>query len=239
MPISEIISNYLSYTLRDLLALMVVGLVVLLVAQKQVRAAHERLQTRTWRSFGYGLATLLLAIPAGLLLILISLALLALAHLLTLGELTPMLTALLVSLNLTVISGAVFVVAFLARLVIGYAVGQWLGRRLIHNPDRASALVISLLLGTLVYAAFTNLPVVGTIINVIAVCGGLGAISLPVWDRLLGSRLVAGVVSDARQILRRPGRGSALPAQPGAHDYGTGQRAVLLADDEHAAAAHQ
>jgi hypothetical protein len=225
--------------LRDFLALMLVGLVVLLVTQKQLRAAYERLQTRMWRSFGFGLATLLLAVPAVLTLILVSVLIVALAHLLTLGGLTPMLTALVVSVNLGVISGAVFVAAYLARLVIAYALGQWLHARLIHNPDRASSLVISLLLGTLVYTAFTDLPVVGTILNVIAICGGVGAISLPLWDRLLRSQLVSGVVSDARQILRRPRRGSALPAQPGAHDYGTGQRAVLLTDDEHATAAHQ
>jgi len=239
MPLDEVIANYLSQTLRDFLALMLVGLVVLLVAQKPLQAAHKQLQTRTWRSFGYGLATLLLAIPAVLVLILVSVLIVALAHLLTLGGLTPMLTALVVSFNLSVISGAIFVAAFLARLVIAYAIGQWLGYRLIHNSDRASSLVISLLLGTLVYTVFTDLPVVGTILNGIAICGGVGAISLPLWNRLLRSQLVSGVVSDARQILRRPRRGSALPAQSGAHDYGTGQRAVLLADDEHATAARQ
>lgn len=239
MLFSEIVASYLSQTLRDFLGLMLVGLVVLLVAQRQLRAAHGRLQARVWHSFGFGLITLLLAIPAALMLIVMSVLIVALAHLLTLGGLTPMLTALLVSFNLSVISGAVFVAAFLSRLVIAYAVGQWLGRRLIHNPDRAAALVIRLLLGTLVYTALTNLPIAGTILNGIGVCGGLGAISLPIWDRLLRSRLVAGVVSDARQILRRPRRGPALPTQPGAHDYGTGQRAVLLTDDEHATAAHQ
>jgi hypothetical protein len=181
-PVSEVVGSYIGRILRDLLALMLVGLVVLLVAQNGLMASTWRLKARTASAFGYGLAALLLFVPAALLLFLVSLAVLGLIHLVTLGELTLMAAVLLLLVNLVFVGGFWFVMAFLARLAVCYVIGQWLGRRLFIVADRATTLVISLLLGVLAYAIVSELGAIGLLLNLIAICFGTGAIILTVRD---------------------------------------------------------
>ncbi len=181
-PVSEVVGGYIGRILRDLLALMLVGLIVLFVAQNGLMASAWRLKVRTASAFGYGLAALLLFVPAALLLLLVSLTILVLVHLVTLGELTLMTTVLLLMVNLVFVGGACFVMIFLARLAVCYVIGQWLGRRLFIASDRATTLVISLLLGVLAYAVVSELGAIGLLLNLLAICFGTGAIILYVRD---------------------------------------------------------
>jgi cytoskeletal protein CcmA (bactofilin family) len=199
-PLSEVLGNYVGRILRDLLALMTIGLVLLLLAQNALQATGWRLRSRTRASFGYGLIAFLLFFPAALLLAVLNVAILGLVQLLTLGELTFTTALLLAIIDLVLVGGFWFVVAFVARIVICYVIGQQIGHRVLLTTDRATTLVISLLIGVVTYAAISNLPIglLGVIVNAVMIFLGLGAIVLYMRDSLFRRVpvTVTGVVDD-------------------------------------------
>ncbi len=172
----EIVAAYLRAALTDVLALMTAGVIVLLIAPAWVRSPSQLAPQHVTSSFGWGLILSLLAAPVGLILILASILLLVIVGTITLGGFTWMGLLLLLILNLVVIGGMLFVILFLARLVISDVIG----RRLIHTSDRLAVNLLSLLLGTVVYALLTNIPLpyIGLVINALGVFIGLGAIVL-------------------------------------------------------------
>ncbi len=185
-PVGEVVGNYIGRILRDLLALVAVGLVALLLAQDGLQAASWRLRSRWQASFGYGLLTYLMFFPLALLLVAFNVTVLGLVHLLTLGELTLTTALLLAIIDLVFVGGFWFVVAFLARIVVCYVIGQRIGVRILLTTDRATTLVISMLIGVVLYAAISNLPIgpVAFVVNAVLTFLGLGAIVLSVRDRL-------------------------------------------------------
>jgi cytoskeletal protein CcmA (bactofilin family) len=182
----DIIGIYIERIIHDLLALMVVGLVALLVVQGSLEATDYQLRAHAPQSLGIGLAVFILAFPATALLGLISLLIVGLVHLLTLGELTMLAGLVLIIVNLILVGAGWFVIAFLSRVIVCYMIGNLIGRRILPASDRATTLIISMLIGVLVYAALANLPpgIFGLIINVVGVSFGLGAIILAVHDVL-------------------------------------------------------
>jgi Polymer-forming cytoskeletal len=189
-PFGEVVGDYLGAILRDLLALMVVGLVGLLISPEGLQEAGRRLRSRWQTSLGYGFIAFLMFFPVALLLAALNVAILGLVHVLTLGELTLTSALLLAIIDLVLVGGFWFVVAFLARLVVCYVIGQRIGRRILLTTDRATTAVISLLIGVLIFAAIANLPlgVIGFILNSAMSLVGLGAIVLFMRDRLSNRR---------------------------------------------------
>jgi hypothetical protein len=181
-----VLGDYLGGILRDLLALMAVGLVALLFAQDALQSSGWRLRSRWRASLGYGLGAFVLFFPAALLLAVLNVAILGIVHLLTLGELTITTGLLLAIIDLVVVGGFWFLVAFLARIVVCYVIGQRIGNRILLTTDRATTVVISLLIGVVIFAAIANLPLgpVGFVLNAAMSLLGLGAIVLFMRDRL-------------------------------------------------------
>ncbi len=198
----EIVVGYLRAALTDVLALMTAGLLVLLIAPAWVREPSQLVPQHVTSSFGWGLILSLLAAPVSLILILGSILLLVIVAAVTLGGFTWMGLLLLLILNLVVIGGMLFLILFLARLVISDLIGRRLGRRLIQTDDRLAFNLLSLLLGTVVYALLANIPLpyIGLVINALGVFIGLGAIVL-----------------HARQLYQRTFHPAyPIPARPGA-----------------------
>ncbi len=185
-PLGEVLGNYFGGLVRDLLALMATGLGVLLLAQGALQATSWRLRSRWRLSLVYGLFAFLAFFPALLLLAVLNVALLGLVHLFTLGELTLTTALLLAIIDLVFVGGFWFVVAFLARIVVCYVIGQRIGNRILLTTDRATTVVISLLIGVVIFAAVANLPLglIGFVLNAALSLLGLGAVVLFMRDRL-------------------------------------------------------
>jgi hypothetical protein len=165
---------------------MVIGLVALLVVQGSLEATDYQLRAHAPQSLGIGLAVIILAFPAAGLLALVSLVIVGLVHLLTLGELTVLAGLVLIIVNLILVGAGWFVITFLSRVIVCYMVGNLIGRRILPASDRATTLIISMLIGVLIYAALANLPlgIFALIINIVGVSFGLGALILAVHDVL-------------------------------------------------------
>jgi cytoskeletal protein CcmA (bactofilin family) len=216
-PFADVMANYLGRILRDLLSLMAIGLVALLVAQGGLLDVTRQLKTRAILSFGFGLAAMVLAFPAMALLLLVSAVLLGFVHILTLGELTLAVAIGLAIVNLILIGGFWFVALFLGRLAVCYLIGQWIARHIMLVADRATTLVISLLLGVIAFAAIADLPVdgYGLLANMAAACFGLGAILLALRNVLLRPQLrVAPAVSTSPISALLPGMTEGYPPLP-------------------------
>jgi cytoskeletal protein CcmA (bactofilin family) len=190
----EILSGYLWRVLHDLLALMLIGLVMLLVMQPWLQFNTHRLKVQPAESFGYGLATFVLSVPAALLLIFVSAIIIGVVSLLTLGELTLISTVLLATVNIALFAGFWFIVMFPARIIVCYVIGQWIGRRVFPEADRVTSIIISFLVGVVAYTLITDLPIgiLGVLLNIGLLSFGVGAIVLFVRDLFVAQRL-AGV----------------------------------------------
>ena len=189
----DLIASYLRAVLTDILALMAAGVLVMAIAPAWIREPAALAPRQAASSFGWGLILTLLSPPVALILILASILLLVLVSAITLGGFMWMGLMLLVMLNIVVIGGLLFVILFLARLVISDLIGRRLGRRLIQTTDRLALNLLSLLLGTVIYALLSNIPLpyVGLIINAVGIFIGLGAIVLHA--RQLYQRTIWGV----------------------------------------------
>ncbi len=178
--LGEVILRYLSTVVTDVLSLMAAGVLMMAIAPAWIREPALIVPRHTPSSFGWGLILALLAAPVSLILLLVSILLLVLLSAITLGGFTWMGLLLLALLNMLVIGGLSFVILFLARLVISDLIGQRLGRRLFHANGRLLVNLLSLLIGAVIYALLTNVPLpwVGLILNAIGIFIGLGAIAL-------------------------------------------------------------
>jgi hypothetical protein len=176
----DVIVRYLNAVAADVLSLMAAGILMVLIAPAWVREPAALVVRHVPSSFGWGLILTLLAAPVGLILLLVSVLLLVLLAAITLGGFTWMGLLLLTIVNAVVIGGLSFVILFLARLVICDLIGRRLGRRIIHPDDRPLTGLLALLIGAVIYALLTNVPLpwVGQVINAVGIFIGLGAIAL-------------------------------------------------------------
>lgn len=219
----ELIVRYLSTVATDVLSLMAAGILVLAIAPAWMREPAAVVTRHTASSFGWGMILTLLAAPVSLILVLASILVLVLISVITLGGFTWMGLLLLVILNAVVIGGLAFVVLFLARLVISDLIGRRIGRRLLRTTDRWIVNLVSLFIGTLVYALLTNVPLpwIGLLINAAGIFIGLGAVALharQLYQRVSRAPLFAAAESTRDGSAPQPRRLEALlgntPAPP-------------------------
>lgn len=176
--IPNLLAGYLSDVLRDFLALLLIGLITLVIAPHWITLAGSTLMQQRAVSLLSGGLIFGLLFPLAALLLISSALLLCLLVLLSLGQLAPILGVLVAALDVTLISGGVFTMAFLARVIAAYPIGQWLGQRLFPTADRATKTFMSMVVGVLLTAALCNLPYFGLLLSLLMACGGLGALAL-------------------------------------------------------------
>ncbi len=176
----DLVVRYLNATLTDVLTLLAAGVLVMIVAPAWIREPARLIPRQLAPSFGWGMILALLAVPVGLLVLLISVLIVVVLSVVTLGGFTGMGLLLMLIVNTLTIGGFSFVILFVARLVFAYLFGSRLARRLTGMDDRLAYNLLSLLLGALFYALVVNvpLPVIGLLINGVAIFIGLGALAL-------------------------------------------------------------
>lgn len=176
----ELVMRYLNAALTDVLTLLAAGVLVMVAAPAWVREPARLIPRQLAPSFGWGLILALLAVPVGLLVLLISVLIVVLLSVTTLGGFTAMALLLMLIVNTLTVGGFSFVILFVARLVFVYLFGSRLARRLTGMDDRLAYNLLALVLGAALYALLANvpLPVIGLIINAVAIFVGLGALAL-------------------------------------------------------------
>lgn len=168
--------------LRRLVALLLVGGLLLLVAPRWLAGLAAAVRARPLPSLGWGLVLLIAAAAAVLALALVTVLFAVPLGLLGLGGLAAGVVALGVVAELALVLGAVLVAAYLPAVVVGLAGGRpALARG--GGPTRGR-LFAALALGAAVLALLGMVPYLGALIGVLVTLAGLGAL----WTWAAGRR---------------------------------------------------
>ncbi|MDZ4765322.1 MAG: polymer-forming cytoskeletal protein [Chloroflexota bacterium] len=205
---ARVLLAYLSQAARELAMLMGVGALTLMILPHLVAEWVDYERGRPARAIGMGLVGATLAIPAWVLAAVGGILLGVALSMIGLAVFGVSAAALIVALAIGGASGFTFVSVFIARVIACIALGALIGRafaprlrdrRGIRMTVRVSsgALWLNLLVGAILLAAAVSLPLVGWLINLVAVCAGLGAI-IGVW----ANRRRPPIIFDAAGTMR-------------------------------------
>jgi cytoskeletal protein CcmA (bactofilin family) len=166
---------------RRLIALLVVGLLVAWLFPAWILTPARRLMERPLPSFGVGLLGLV-AFP-GLWFVALGLIILVavIFGALTLGGLLGSSLALGLS-GLGAVTVLFFLMlGYLPQAIVAYIGGRWLLQRL--SPASADNRYWAMVVGLIVLAVLISLPILGGLLQFLAILVGLGAILLVLWDK--------------------------------------------------------
>jgi hypothetical protein len=160
---------------RWFLSLLLVGLLLAWVTPDFTRKSADHLQTRPLNSLGWGFVSIF-ALVFGLLSLVVIIGMLGL--ILGILKLGGLLT-LVIILGFMALGGLVMIyiisAVFISKVVVSFQGGRLILARL--KPDWAKSRIWPLLLGLLIFAILTALPLfVGQFINLVLILLGLGAL---------------------------------------------------------------
>jgi cytoskeletal protein CcmA (bactofilin family) len=177
---ARIMASYLVSSLRDVLTLMIVGVIGLRVTPNFVRQPALHIRRSTIPTVGWGLVAFMLSFPVAIMLIVISLIILGVLISIKLSELTIVAAVGLVVINLALIGGFWFLLLFMGRVVVSFVIGQLIYRYALRSPDPGGMgrWIATLAVGSAVYALVTNVPVpaLGLTLELITALAGMGAV---------------------------------------------------------------
>jgi hypothetical protein len=167
-----------------------VGVIVLVVLSRSIHVPIRNIQSRPLPSMGIGLLTFIVAIPVAI----IGLGLLAivLIVLVVLLRLDGLMLGLAGGGTLGIWVGTALSFLFMAIFISRVIVGLWLGRALVRsvrsgeNPTQLPFLGLGV--GIAILALISPLPIIGWIINSVALFLGLGAIVITFQGQLRAYR---------------------------------------------------
>jgi hypothetical protein len=200
------ITGYLSVVLREFLTLSIIGLIAAYFLPRPLQAPIQHLRHRPLNSLGAGILTFILSIGLWIVALLLIILLVLLLLALRLGDLVIIAVMVLGVLNIGAASGFYFVAIYISRIVVCLTAGRLLVRFALGDDGTPRMLYLNLLAGIALLSVLVFLPVVGGLLNGLALALGLGAIVLAVSQiRGISSRRAAPVQlptapEDARQI---------------------------------------
>ncbi len=165
--------------LRRYLSIVLFGALFLWLAPRAAQSAAALVRDQPLPSFGAGILVVLAFIVALSVLVIIMVILVIIFGLLGFGQLvaTTLFGGLLSGSVLTFVF--LLLIAFLANAVVGLTIGRLLVAR--RQPRSWALLFGALLVGVLIVVLVTAIPVIGGLLNVIAVLLGVGALVLMIW----------------------------------------------------------
>jgi hypothetical protein len=170
----ERLKSWAGPTLRNLAALLILGLLVLWLLPAQLSFAGEQARIKPWRALLSGLLVFVIGWFAALLALVVILALaffLYWVSLPTLGFFTGALGLTSLGLALSVFWLSI---AYFSKIIIAYLCGNLLFKRFI--PKYAHYRILPFLTGVILYALVASIPYLGWLIAVIVTFLGLGAL---------------------------------------------------------------
>ena len=192
---ARIMKTYFVNAVRDLLTLMIIGAVGLRAMPNFVVQPALNVRRRLIPTVGWGLVTFMLSFPLAVILVLISLTALLLLIAIGLTELSVVSAIGLFAVNLGLIGGFWFVLLFMGRVVVSFALGQFIYRYIlrIQQPGSYKRWITTLALGGVIFVLTTNMPVpaAGITIELVAALAGVGAIVMYVRSLVYASQAAA------------------------------------------------
>lgn len=175
--------------LRNLITLLLVGLLGMWLFPNLIKESAEQLQTHPFPSLGWGLISLVAFFLILVGVVLVAVAVTMFFTVITLGGLawsavglgSLLFSALLVLFNLCI--------AYFSKIVVSYLIGHLILARFL--PNAADARFWPLILGLVIIVLLVAIPFVGWFINWIVVIFGLGAIWEMAYGRLRHRQPVA------------------------------------------------
>ena len=171
-------SSYVFNALRRLVALLLVGLFIALLAPRWIIAPAEKLQSSPLPSLGIGLAGLVAAPITWFIALGVIILVAVIFGLLSLGGLTGLtLLAGFPVLGLAFVA-IVFTLSYLCQTIVAYLGGRWILSRI--KPEWNSKTYAPVLVGLFILGLLFAVPVAGGLLEFLIVLVGLGAILLVV-----------------------------------------------------------
>jgi hypothetical protein len=169
-------------TLRNFLALILVGLLLMWAAPSWTRRLADTVQARPLASLGWGVVGFIIFIALTIAVLLATILLAVIFGLLTLGGVVLLLIGLGVLIEAVLVFAFLFSINYLAQIVVSFLVGLLLLGRI--QPERAAGRVLPLVVGLVLYVILRAIPVLGPLVGLIVVLFGLGAITSWIWAGL-------------------------------------------------------
>lgn len=171
-------SSYVFDAIRRLVALLLIGLLIAVLAPRWVTVPAAKLLSSPWPSLGAGLVSLIAAPVTWLVAFGVVIAIAVLFGLLSLGSLTGLtLLAGLPALGVAFVA-IVFVLSYLCQAIVAYLIGRWILGRI--QPEWNGRIYAPVLTGLFILGLLFAVPVAGGVLQFVIVLAGLGAIVLAV-----------------------------------------------------------
>lgn len=162
--------------LRNFIALLLVGLLLIWVASRWLQPITEALAAKPLPSLGWGLFVFVAVLVLAPLLLILTIALAVFFGWLTLGKLSGLVLLVGGLAFALAITAFILIVSWLSRIVVS----MWLGRLILQrlSPALAAHRFWPFVLGLLILAVLMAIPYIGWLIGFLAALFGLGAVWL-------------------------------------------------------------
>lgn len=171
---------WLASVIRNFVTLLVLGLLFAYLGPKCWRDSLQVLKGKPWHSLAWGVLGYIGYYLIVVVIFIVAILFAVVLGLLTLGKLLALVlfTAGLLVANLTFIFYAL--TAFASKIVVAGLVGVLIFGRL--KPAWNEKPFIPLLLGLLIYVILAGIPILGALVNLLAILFGLGALLIICYD---------------------------------------------------------
>ncbi|MCX8063140.1 MAG: polymer-forming cytoskeletal protein [Anaerolineales bacterium] len=175
--------KYVLNRVQEIVTLFLIGLLGVWLLPQHLQGWKDRIKSEPLASGLNGLLTIVVGYVGAGLIALVLLAVGIFIGVLTLGGLSRAVLGIgFSSLGLAL---AVFtlVVTYVSKILVSLWVGEWTVRRI--APQAANKILLSLLVGILIYVFVRSIPILGWVVGLVATLVGVGAIYLVLRERIL------------------------------------------------------
>ena len=179
---AAILRDYFVASLRDVITLLILGGVGLWLVPDAIRQPAIQVWRRSVPAIGWGLGMFMLAIPLVIVVFFVGLLALMILYLIKLNALTIMVGVAVVLVTGGLLGIFSFLIFFMGRVVVSFMIGQMVYRYVLRivGPGDFRRWMKMLIIGAVIYALVTNMPVpaLGLIIELITGLAGVGAVAM-------------------------------------------------------------
>jgi cytoskeletal protein CcmA (bactofilin family) len=177
-------SAVLLESLRRFVVLLLIGLLLVWLVPGVVRGVADTVRSQPLLSLGWGVLDFIIVGVAGLLVLAATILLAIVFGLITLGGLIPAIISIGVLTDAVLAVAFLISIYYLAPVVVSFLGGRMLLGR--FQPDRASGRVLPSVIGIVLYVILRAIPILGAVVALVVVLLGLGALSIWAWRTLRG-----------------------------------------------------
>jgi hypothetical protein len=174
---------YFDQFTREASTLMSIGLLLVLIAPSAIQQPLSMMRSRPVPSIIVGMLSFILSFPIILILLVLTIALLIVLEVIGLHGVTIAAGIVLGLANVGGISIFYFLAIFVARTLVGLAIGRVLLRIFMNGSALQHRMSVQIIVGTLLLALSASLPLIGWVFNALALFIGLGAILTIILDK--------------------------------------------------------